>query len=207
MKLSLNKNVIQIDNSSIVWNAYEFLNSPSAQDAIIQHFPLKQITQVKSSLPKKETNAIISLITKKRPVKQSKKRTQDQLLKSATITLLILNVCIIGFKQYSLSKDATRKTIQNQTTLFEKKKRRKFQQESRAMNKKTATILSHLMAAKIPILKINITPASTTLIIPKHTTTVWINHFKKNYPQYLKSADITQTSNTENTLTLYHESN
>lgn len=206
MKLSLSKDRIDIENSTIVWNAYEFLNRQDIQKQILDCLPNTPLKLDTSELPAHITTAIMTYFNTKThtTTRKSKLHISPTMI---SIILIFLNLTLIATKYATHSQNAKHTALYQQQLILEKRKSRKTEQEAKQMNTNTAQLLSKIMSAKIPLITLSITPRKTTITIPKTSTQHWINYLTKHHPQYLPTAEIETQSKHDNTITLHYEYN
>jgi hypothetical protein len=205
MNLIINKDCIQIDNSSIVWNAYEFLNSKEVQHNIINSLPKGTFKLKQSHLPQKETLAILEILTSSHSITTKKNYTKMPSLHAVIALLIIVNISGFILKYYNLSQKQKQLTYHQHQLILEKKKQRKSQKEAKEINTFIANRTQTLLNAKIPIVSLSITPTHTRLIIPKRSTQSWARHLKQHDTQHITNTEITETDTESLTITIHHD--
>lgn len=204
MKISLSKEYIHTENSSIVWNAYEFLNSKKAQERILSTLPNTPLQIQSSQLPTKTTSAITKVLTHHRKLKTT--RTRLKINKTHVIgVLIVLNIIILISKHHKHTEHNSHLKKLHEKRIYTKKKQRKAEQEAKYMNSKFTQLLQKVAISKTPLIQLSISPSKTTIKIAKESTTYWITFLKNHYPHYLPSAEIHSNTDDTNTITLHHE--
>ena len=182
MKIKLSKSQIKFNAHTIVWNAYEFLNSQEAQSRIIQLLPNTKLTLSDSSLPADITQAILDKIKQHRTITdRSTKLYLQKTLPTIIISLVVLNAIAMGasiIKKATFRKQYLAETHSRRLKVNQRLKEQRF---TLKQNQKHVTLLKKIIKAKVPLHTLTYTQETTEIkASPQHLST-WKKKLTKNF--------------------------
>jgi hypothetical protein len=188
MKLTLSKHRVQIDNTTIVWNAYEFLNSKTAQENVLSQLPSTALNLKESTLPHHITNVIMSRFKTKTTVTTKRAISTHLMLKLTIAALVLSNLAVLGIKIKRHSDYEHALHTHHEQRILETKQQRLSQQQNKAFNTSLSHVLQTLYGASLPLLSLTYSNKRITLTIPTGSTTQWAHYIQKHHPQLIEKA-------------------